>query len=85
MANNTANSPGRTADSSAAGWVVAAVIVVAVILGLIYLLPYLSGSTTSPAANVNVEIPNTGEQQTQNMPAMQATSSGLQGTSSTRY
>lgn len=57
------NNPDRATDGgvAAATWVVAAVVIVAIVLGFLYLLPSIRNAGAVPeSANINVTIPNAG-------------------------
>ena len=65
MADTIVNTPSRrTGDTSdnAVGWVIAAIIILALIIGFfaIFRNNSVAPSTTAPAANVQTTIPNTG-------------------------
>lgn len=59
MADTIVNTPGNTTNDSAAGWAIAAIVVVAIIIGAVLLfrdgLPGVPN--TGSDTNVNVELP----------------------------
>lgn len=59
MADTIVNTPGQS--DSAAGWAIAAVIVVAIIIGAVLLFRTgLPGVPDTGGTNINVEVPTTG-------------------------
>ena len=62
MADTTiVNTSARRADSgidSAVGWVVAAIVLIAVIVGAMILLRNATGATDTPGANIEVSLPS---------------------------
>jgi len=62
MADTIVNTPGNTNSDGAAGWAIAAVVIIAVIIGAVLL--FRNGLPTSPntggGTNINVELPSGG-------------------------
>ena len=72
------NSPERERSDSGAGWVVALVIIIAVVVGgiVLYKRGVFRANTSSDTTNVNVTVPN---------PLNSSNSSGSQGSQNPSY
>lgn len=60
MADTIVNTPGPSNDSGSAGWFVAVIILIAVILGGFYLYRHGVGRAPAGTTNINVSLPTGG-------------------------